>query len=137
MNATLSSVADRIIRLVDSTGIPRTDGRFLPKCYDTCLSRMTPADAAKVYGEIEAAWHSGALAILPVYADEPCGPPNLDGMDHTELQEAESVFVRLAAYCNHRRCSMRARLAGNIAVALDLERVADDIYSKLPTWAKW
>lgn len=43
----------------------------------------------------------------------------------------------LANYAINKATAMKCREAGTIDVALSYERICDDIYKSLSTWAKW
>jgi len=62
---------------------------------------------------------------------------NLDGLSPEELREVASVLASLRLYSLKKAEAMKARLAGNIQLALNIERYCGDIFMKLPEWAKW
>lgn len=65
------------------------------------------------------------------------GVPNLDAMNEDELFKACGVFLELAMYTRRREEALKAREAGNVQKAGNLERKNEECYNKLPRWARW
>ena len=66
--------------------------------------------------------------------------PNLDCMDVDDLEQFASDPTShhvLAQYACHKCGAIRARLAGNIPRALELEALCDRIYGRLPRELQW
>ena len=47
------------------------------------------------------------------------------------------VTKDLGCYASNRATAMRLRMEGNIATAMQYERICDGIYDRLPEWARW
>lgn len=43
----------------------------------------------------------------------------------------------LGCYASNKATAMKCRLAGTIESALIYERICEDIYNRLPEWARW
>jgi hypothetical protein len=65
--------------------------------------------------------------------------PNLDclSVDAEDLEAACVVLGLLSYYAKLKARAMRARAAGKIATALELERKCDMTYNRLPAGARW
>lgn len=72
--------------------------------------------------------------------------PNIDdhGVSPEEIDQLREEFVQirkvmdeLQAYCEMKRRSMVNRQAGRMVHASKFEAVMQDIYKKLPIWARW
>lgn len=55
----------------------------------------------------------------------------------TGIRGCRQATVDLANYAINKLTATKCREAGTIDVALNYERICDDIYKALPTWAKW
>lgn len=55
----------------------------------------------------------------------------------TPRDGAYQATVDLASYASNKATAMECRLRGNIAAAKTYEDIADRIYDRLPTFAKW
>ena len=67
-------------------------------------------------------------------------PINLDDCctDHADMFALSDALAQLAAYAGHKAAAMKMRGAdGEMEVALAHERCCDDLYKRLPAWAKW
>ena len=62
---------------------------------------------------------------------------NLDCVDITDLDAYQATFKQLAFYCALKKNAMKERLQGRISYAIRYEDKCEDIYRKLPEWAKW
>jgi hypothetical protein len=62
---------------------------------------------------------------------------NLDAEDPCDLDEFAVNLERLAAYAKTKAFAMRARLAGEINVALRYERHCELVYNLLPSQWRW
>jgi hypothetical protein len=74
---------------------------------------------------------------------------NLDTMSPSELREFASwiktwktrlsgaVCGELSTYASYKARAIELRLSGQISVAQKLEDACDDIYARLPAWARW
>ena len=51
--------------------------------------------------------------------------------------EARTVLFQIGRYCGIKAKAMRARINGEICVAVELEDLCDGIYERLPDWAQW
>jgi hypothetical protein len=93
--------------------------------------------------------------------DDELGAPNLDGMTDTDLhmfaaatrgvaprtaarrlfpherRGATTAVKRLNAYAWNLITARACRLRGDVATALQYERICERIYSELPDWARW
>ena len=62
----------------------------------------------------------------------------VEAREQRELFKSYSeTFAMLARYCEAKEDAMTLRLKGSIKSALRLESACDEIYARLPLWAKW
>jgi hypothetical protein len=47
------------------------------------------------------------------------------------------VAANLANYASNKATAMQCRLRGDVQAATIYERICDDIYGRLPEWARW
>jgi hypothetical protein len=65
------------------------------------------------------------------------GVPNLDCLPEGDYLPTKTALDLLADYCFNKRAAMNLRASGRIEQALAYERDCDQIYGRLPEWAKW
>jgi hypothetical protein len=65
------------------------------------------------------------------------GIPNLDEADEEQLRNIEVALETLQRYVKARRRARRARLNGNVELAILIESTMDFEYRTLPEWARW
>jgi hypothetical protein len=72
-------------------------------------------------------------------------PENLQGVmsevdltnDAQDAYNQSRTFEKLAHYCRCIGAAKEHRIKGRVTDAMRLERVAENIYAKLPDWARW
>lgn len=71
--------------------------------------------------------------------------PNLDDFvlprevaeQKEKFKQLSKDFKNLARYCEAKEDAMCLRLYGKVQDAIKLERVCEEIYETLPSWARW
>ena len=63
--------------------------------------------------------------------------PNLDDISDDDREHYADVFRGLVAYCEAKTKACEARLEGEITHAVYLEHICEEIYNRLPKWARW
>ena len=74
---------------------------------------------------------------VPCMASLEEGPQNLDSADDDALAAYESVYRMLAEYAHATRAAREQHREGRTHIAYQMQQRADDIYRRLPGWARW
>jgi hypothetical protein len=65
--------------------------------------------------------------------------PNLDDLsaDDAEYRRAAGVLDALASYCRLKAMAVQSRRIGNLTVARGCDARLEEMYNRLPGWARW
>lgn len=120
--------------------------------YETCVAVDVPHGARLYVANVSGVYALRSSSVSVDMWPERFGVtlerfeyPNLDGMTADDLRtfydenarRRNPVLRDLAAYAINKATAMRQREQGNVSGALQYERIADDIYRKLPRLAQW
>ena len=85
----------------------------------------------------------GTDAYLMDVTEKESNVPNLDAMDADELMafwmkhQGGRGYTELLNYASNKATAIGCRSRGEIGWALMYEGICDDIYKRLPDWARW
>ena len=63
--------------------------------------------------------------------------PNLDAMSNEELGQLQEVYYMLSLYASCKISAKSYRENGQITKALANEKYCENVYKRLPMWARW